>query len=122
MLAILAAPEAAHEIYEGAKVSEHVTSRARDWSLFQGIIVTPSARLPSDLQRPTGSGVDGMSAAASALLTMSFVQSSMHGVDAGQHSSCNSVHGFPSCPHGHRTGCTDEGRKETNRATNQLPL
>ena len=52
------------EVYDGAKVSQQVTFQAKARPLFHGMIVTPSARLLSDLQRPTGSKT-GMSAAVS---------------------------------------------------------
>ena len=91
-------------MYEGVRVSQHVTSQVRDWPLFQGITVTPSAGLPFAWQRPTGSNIDEMFAAL------------LHGMDVDPDSSYNSAHVFLSCPYGHRLGCTDEGQKVITRA------
>jgi len=48
--------------YEGANVSATVTSQIRQRPLYQGIRVSPSGRLSSDLAIPGGFLTDGTSA------------------------------------------------------------
>ena len=54
-----------------ASESGHVTSQTMQLPCFHGIIVKPSGRLPSDLDKDVGSNRDGTSAEASARLTRS---------------------------------------------------
>jgi hypothetical protein len=70
-LATEPAPEAANDLYVGAKVSQQVTSQARGRPACHGITDTPSTRLPSDLKRPGGSKMDGTSIDERDLLTKS---------------------------------------------------
>ena len=57
-----------------AKVSGTVTSHATHLPRLQGIIVTPSGRLPSSGSKPNGSFIDGMPAQRIALQTMSLME------------------------------------------------
>ena len=47
------------EVYEGAKVSAHVTSQTSNFPLFHGTMDMPSGRLPSDRYIPEGSSLEG---------------------------------------------------------------
>ena len=67
-LATIPAPEAAAEELDGAKVSLQLTSQANAQPDFHGTTVTPSTHLPSDLKRPDGSRIDGISTEASVFL------------------------------------------------------
>ena len=44
--------------FEAAKVPVQVASQMSVRPVFQGAMVTPSGRLPLDLHRPVGSGVE----------------------------------------------------------------
>ena len=55
---------------DAAKVSVHVASQTRVRPVFQGMIVTTSGLLPSDLQSPEGSNTEGICAAAKERLMM----------------------------------------------------
>ena len=74
------------EVYEGAKVSAHVTSQTSNFPLFHGTMDMPSGRLPSDQYIPEGSSLEGNFAADKARKTMSF---RLNGDDGGPHSSGN---------------------------------
>jgi len=58
--------------YEAACVCATVTSQVRGFPDCHGTKVSPSGRLPSDLNKPTGSLVAGMPADTKALVTTSF--------------------------------------------------
>ena len=51
-------------------MSGQVTTQTRVWPGCQGVMVTPSGRLLSDRQRPTGSSADWVCALARDILTM----------------------------------------------------
>ena len=77
---LMAAPSAAPpavakvaEMYDSARVSVTVTSQVRQRPPCHGICVSPSGRLPSDLNNPSGSLTDGMSARFKALQTRSLM-------------------------------------------------
>ena len=67
-------PQQAVEMLVGAKVSWHFASQTRQRPRSQGMIEIPSGSLPSPLQRPQGSRVQGMSTATKARLMMSLRQ------------------------------------------------
>ena len=58
---------------DGVKVSGHVASHTKIRPLFQGIVVVPSGRFPSDREIPDGSRRDGTLAVAREHLMMSLM-------------------------------------------------
>ena len=60
-------PDVTILLYDGAKESGIVASQTKGLPRDQGIKVTPSGLLPSDLDKPEGSRLDGTPAAEKAL-------------------------------------------------------
>ena len=74
------------EVYEGAKVSAHVTSQTSNFPLFHGTMDMPSGRLPSNRYIPEGSSLEGTFAADKVRKKS---RSGLSGDDGGPHSSGN---------------------------------